>query len=317
MTDESGKGEREFIRRLRAALGPPLGDSATPGTPEDFVDDMAAVPGTSDGLLWTVDMLMDGVDFDSSRHAWQDIGRKAMAVNLSDCAAMAARPVAALCAVALNNRLSLDDAIALHRGAHDCGLRFGCPIVGGDTNSWDAPTAVSISVVARVEAGRAPVRRDGARPGDLVFLSGPVGGSILGRHLTFAPRVELALELNRRLQPHAMIDISDGLALDLWRILEASQCGATLDAAALDAMVHPDARRLAQQDGRPAREHALHDGEDFELLVVLPPSVKADVCAALGLQPVGHITDGHELFLVEPDGRRSPIAPRGWEHFRE
>lgn len=314
------KSETELIRRLRQQLTRPPGagggGTASAAAPSDFVDDMAAISVSDPSLLWTTDMLMDGVDFESARHGWYDIGRKAMAVNLSDCAAMAVRPISALSAVALNNNLSVDQALDLLRGAHEFGLRFGCPIVGGDTNSWDAPTVVSITIAARSDAGHSPVRRDGAQPGDRIYLTGPVGGSILGRHMSCEPRIETALAINRNLAPHAMIDISDGLALDLWRILEASGCGAALDATALDAAIHPDAFRLAQRDGRPPREHALHDGEDFELIVVLPAGIGPGEYEPLGLLPIGQTDAGPGLRLQHADGRRVPIERRGWEHFR-
>jgi thiamine-monophosphate kinase len=310
----SRKGEAALIRQLRSELHAPA--TASEPRPRNFIDDMALLTSDPQPLLWTVDMLMDGVDFRSTEHDWYDIGRKAMAVNLSDCAAMAAQPLAALCAVSLSNHLAQDDAVNLMRGAHDLGLRWNCPVVGGDTNSWDHPTVIAITIAARTEPGREPVCRDGARPGDLVCLTGPVGGSILGRHMTFEPRVETALAINRQLAPHAMIDISDGLALDLSRILDASECAAVLDAPALNALTHPDAQRLSERDGRPAREHALHDGEDFELIVVLPPDADAAVCQALGLHAIGRVESGHGLFLCEPDGRRTPIEPRGWEHFQ-
>lgn len=305
------RGELEFLRRLRPLLA---GSETRSDMAVPFGDDMAGLPDDP-GLLWTVDMLMDGVDFDSARHGWHAIGRKAMAANLSDCAAMGVQPVAALCAVALHDRLPMDDALALHTGAHEMGLRYNCPVVGGDTNSWAHPTAISITVAARALPDWPPVRRNGARPGDRIWLTGPVGGSILGRHMTFEPRVELGLELNRRLRPTAMIDISDGLALDLSRVLDASGCGAVIDPTALEAAVHADALQLAAQDGRPAREHALYDGEDFELIAVLPPETTAQDCRALGLLPLGVIISEAGLFLEER-GQRIPLAIRGWEHFR-
>jgi len=305
------RGELELIRRLAARLAPP----GTPRGSVDFGDDMALLD-PSGPLLWTVDMLMDGVDFDSRRHPWEAIGRKAMAVNLSDCAAMAVAPVAALCAVALDDRLSMADAEALIAAADACGRQHGCPIVGGDTNSWAAPTVISITVAARARAGVPPVRRDGARPGDTLWLTGPVGGSLLGRHLTFEPRVALALELAPRLRPHALIDVSDGLALDLSRILDASGCGAVLDADALDAALHADAVRLAAQDGRPAREHGLYDGEDFELIAVLPPDAPASDTAALGLLPIGRVVANRGLWLASGSSPPEPLPVRGWEHFR-
>jgi thiamine-monophosphate kinase len=312
------KSESELIRRLRQELRPAgaPGPPRPPGLPQDFVDDMAGLAGAAEPLLWTVDMLMDGVDFESTRHGWAEIGRKAMAVNLSDCAAMAVRPLSALLAVALHNALALDDAVRLARGAHEFGLRYGCPLVGGDTNSWDHPTVISITIAARPEPGRAPVRRDGARPGDAVYVTGPLGGSRLGRHMTFEPRIETALAINRALSPTAMIDVSDGLALDLWRILEASGCGAVLEAAALDQVLHPDALVLAARDGRPPRAHALFDGEDFELIVTVPPAVPEPRCRALGLRPLGRLQAEPGLFLREGDDTCVPIPRRGWEHFR-
>jgi len=314
------RGELEFIRRLRTLLAPAPGradpaDALGP-MPVPFGDDMVALPPGDRPLLWTVDMLMDGVDFDSAVHAWHAIGRKAMAVNLSDCAAMAVLPLAALCAVSLSNTLTMDNALDLVRGAHECGQRYGCPITGGDTNSWDHPTVVSLSVAARPPHDRQPVRRDGARPGDRIWLTGPVGGSILGRHLTFEPRIETALAISRDLRPHAMIDISDGLALDLWRILDSSGCGGVLHEPTLDHAVHPDAFRLSQQDHRPAVEHALYDGEDFELIVVLPPDAPAPACERLKLLPIGQVIDEPTLALETPAGQRRPLPVRGWEHFR-
>jgi thiamine-monophosphate kinase len=290
--------------------------SPTACLPVPFGDDMAGLPGSGGELLWTVDMLMDGVDFDSARHGWYEIGRKAMAVNLSDCAAMAAAPIAALIAVCLNERLSMEDALALHRGCRDCGAAFGCAIVGGDTNSWSGATVIAVTVAGRCDAGLSPVRRDGARPGDRLFVTGKLGGSILGRHMTFTPRVDLARELNRTLRPHAMIDISDGLSLDLWRLLDESGCGAVVDEPLLRAAVHEDAERLSRQGGVDALEHALRDGEDFELIVALAPGVAPERATALGLLPVGECIAQRHLLLRAADGGLTPLAPRGWEHFR-
>jgi len=303
------KGERELIRRIAALL--PGG-----GRPIGFGDDMARLEAGAGGLLWTTDMLMDGVDFDSRAHAWAQIGRKAMAVNLSDCAATATRPVAALCAVALNDGLSMDDAVALFRGVLECGTEFDCPVSGGDTNSWAQPTVVCIAVAARPEPDCAPVTREGARPGDLVWLTGAVGGSLLGRHLRPEPRIREALEINRRLAPRAMIDISDGLAVDLWHICEASGCGAWLDESLLEAAIHADARRLAEKSGSPPLEHALYDGEDFELITALPADAPGETCAQLGLIRVGQFTAERELVLRRAAGTCEPVEIRGWEHFR-
>jgi thiamine-monophosphate kinase len=306
---EPAKGEHEFLRRLGAELPPPPG--AAP-----FGDDLAPLEPRADGLLWTTDMLMDGVDFDSRDHPWRQIGYKAMAVNLSDCAASATIPVSALCAVALCDNLSMDDALELARGVRECGDRFDCPVTGGDTNSWKYPTVIAITVAARIDGTFRPVTRHGATAGDRVYVSGPVGGSLIGRHLRPQPRIDLALSANRKLNPRAMIDISDGLAIDLWRICELSGCGATLDETALEQVIHADARTRARRTGASPREHALYDGEDFELIIVVPSSTPEEDCRGLGLSPIGVITDDARLTLRNENGAISPLEIRGWEHFR-
>lgn len=306
--DSSGqpRGERRLISAFRDRLGP-----EPTGLPVPFGDDMAAIAADRQKWLWTTDMLMDGVDFDSAKHAWRQVGRKAMAVNLSDCAAMGSSPVSALCAVALNDGLSMEAAIALFDGLREQGAEWGCRVMGGDTNSWTFPTVIAVTVIGEVRDGP-PVRRDGARPGDRVFVSGPLGGSILGRHLHPVPRIELGRLLTHAPRANAMLDISDGLVLDLSRICEASACGAVLDAAQIQSICHADAGRLAQLDGRSALEHALYDGEDFELLVCLPP----EVAPPPELYLVGEIRSESGIALRISAGNFQPLEIRGWEHFR-
>lgn len=307
------RGELALIRRLKEELDRLGAPRAPAGIP--FGDDMAGVQVGAMGLLATTDMLMDGTDFVSGEHSWFDIGRKAMAVNLSDVAAMAAVPVAALIAGSLNDGLSMGDALALFRGAAECGRDHGCPLVGGDTNSWQHPTVIAITVIARPDEGLPAVRRDGARPGDVVYVTGPMGGSILGRHMHPCPRVDTARRINRELGPRAMVDISDGLARDLGHIIEASGCGAELDEVLLEPLIHPDAVKLAERTGRAPLEHVLHDGEDFELVVALPPSVEAGRAAELGLTRIGRVVEEPALMLVGRDGARRTVERRGWEHF--
>lgn len=310
--DEPIRGERALIARLAEILG--LHESVR--GPVGFGDDMAPIDPSLPAWLWACDQLSDGVDFESARHAWRDIGYKAMAVNLSDAAAMAAEPVAALCAVTLHEQLDPAAALELLAGVHDAARHFGCRLVGGDTNSWKAPTVITVTLAARCPAGAAPVTRAGARPGDQVWLTGPLGGSILGRHLHPQPRVREAIEIARRLHPHAMIDISDGLAIDLYHILDASGCGAALEQSRVEGVIHPDAHQLAAKTGRSPLEHALFDGEDFELIVVLPPD-DASEAETLGLHRIGTIEPGPpQARLLRPDGSDAPLPRRGWEHFR-
>lgn len=311
-------GERSLLRRFGELLDSSanLNSGSQPAWPNavPFGDDMAVLAPDSE-LLWSVDLLMDGVDFDSRRHAWHDIGFKAMAVNISDCAAMGCMPVSALVALALADTVTQSDAIALMQGVIRCGATHGCRVTGGDTNSWPNPTAVSVAICGRPALPDGPVRRDGAHPGERIFLTGPVGGSILGRHLTPTPRVAEAIAIGRWRRPSAMIDVSDGLALDLWRVCEASGCGARIENSYLTAAIHADAVRLAATTGRPPVEHALGDGEDFELIVVLAPETTEADAARLGLLPLGRMIAEPRLELAGDGGIRA-LEPTGWEHFR-
>ena len=195
--------------------------------------------------------------------------------------------------------------------------RFGVALAGGDTNAWDGPLIVCITVIGEaVPPG--PVLRSGARPGDVIFVTGPLGGSLAGRHLRPVPRIEEALALRRLTRLHAMIDLSDGLSSDLSHILNASgNLGATLDPASIP--IHPDASIESQRDGRSPLDHALNDGEDFELCFTVAPEdaerLTAGMAAGLRLQPVGVVEREPGLRLREGD-RLVPILPGGFDHFR-
>ena len=179
-------------------------------------DDLAALRFVAvDGLILVgVDQILDGVHFDARLHAPERIGRKAMNRNLSDCAAMACLPTAANVSLALPRGLPMEWTKRLYEGTEAAGLAFDCPIVGGDTGVWDGPLAVTVSIIGRagdaVGKTAVPVRRSGAKPGDRVYVTGPLGGSILGRHLDFVPRVREARELVAGHRISAMIDLSDG-----------------------------------------------------------------------------------------------------------
>jgi thiamine-monophosphate kinase len=189
---------------------------------------------------------------------------------------------------------------------------FDTAVVGGDTNSWDGPLVISVTVLGTA-TGRGPVRRSGARPGDWLLVTGPLGGSIRGHHLDFTPRVREAIRLHGAADLHAMIDISDGLAADLAHICRESGCGAVLRAEAIPIS---DAAG-AMADGQSPLEHALGDGEDFELLFAVSAD---DGRRLLTTQPVGGITLTHVGECVEQgmwlqaDGRRQVLVARGYVH---
>jgi thiamine-monophosphate kinase len=275
-------------------------------------DDLAVLNWQADDLLIVgVDQVLDGVHFDSRIHSPADIGRKAMNRNLSDCAAMASLPAAALVTFALPSDASLDFAKSLYAGIQSAGDQFDCAIVGGDTASWPGKLVITVSILGR-SAGITPVRRSGGRAGDHVYVSGPLGGSILGRHMTFSPRVQLARDIAGAGGVRAMIDLSDGLSRDLRHICRESGVGAVIDASAIP--IHPDAATLAEQTRKPPLDHALHDGEDYELLAAIEPLSGAEKLAiSLGMTRIGRLTADKEL-LIDTRGGKKPLEPRGWQH---
>jgi thiamine-monophosphate kinase len=268
-------------------------------------DDLAVLKWPADDLLLVgCDQVLDGVHFDARAAPPRQIGRKVMNRNLSDCAAMACLPAAAVVTVALPRGAGADYAKDLYLGLRDAADPFDCPIVGGDTGSWDGKLVMTVTVLGR-SAGVTPVTRKGARPGDAIFVTGPLGGSILGRHLDFEPRVTLARQIVGPMGPTAMIDLSDGLSRDLGHVCRESGVGAVVEASAVP--IHDDAHLLMQRDGRSPLEHALHDGEDYELLLTAKPRT------TFLLKRIGTITAEPGVWL-QAEGGREPLEPKGWEH---
>jgi thiamine-monophosphate kinase len=290
-------GEFDFIDWIRQQQG------KSPILDVGIGDDLASLKWQANDLLLVgVDQVIDGVHFDSAVHTPEQIGLKAMNRNLSDCAAMGCLPAAALAAVALPSSFSLERAKQLYQGIRAAGEAFDCPLVGGDTASWDGKLVLSVTILGR-SAGQKPITRGGAKPGDSIFVTGPLGGSILGRHMMFEPRVMLGREIAP--QASAMIDLSDGLSRDLGHICRASKVGAIIEAAAIP--IHPDAVQLFQRDGVAALEHALNDGEDYELLFT-------SVGAPAKTIRIGQIMAEPGIFLRDEASSLTPLVPRGWEH---
>jgi thiamine-monophosphate kinase len=300
--------ELEFIDWLRRRL--PTDSRVRLGIGDD-----AALVETSRATLVTVDTLNDRVDFDLRRDSPRRIGRKALAVNLSDLAAMACRPLAAVVALTLPREGAFELARELYEGLLPLAERHQIAIAGGDTGTWDGPLAISITALG-TPLERGPLVRSGARPGDRVLVTGAFGGSILGHHFDFEPRVEEALALHSAYELHAGMDVSDGLSLDLSRMAQASGCGAVLDLEKIP--VAPAAEDLARQDGRSPLEHALGDGEDFELLLAASPEearrVLADGSLGIALADIGEFVSQPGLFRLDADGSLAPLEPAGYRH---
>jgi thiamine-monophosphate kinase len=265
----------------------------------------------------TTDMLMDGVDFRLSEHDPRKIGRKSLAVNLSDLAAMAARPVAAVVSLALPKAGGKKLAEELYEGLIPLATEFDCAIAGGDTNSWNGPLVISVTALGETTP-RGPLLRGGAKTGDAILVTGSFGGSILGRHFDFTPRVREAILLNEHYELHAGIDVSDGLSLDLFRLAEESRCGVLVDPEAIPVSAAAGELARAQADGLSPLDHALSDGEDFELLLAVPPAEAARLFAdqplSVPITMIGKCIVERGLWRHSPDGAREPLQVRGYEH---
>ena len=296
--------EIELISRIRSL----------PGT--ELIGDDAAVIGDK---IITVDMLTEGVDFILADIDPQWIGRKALAVNLSDIAAMGGIPRWIFMAVALPKEGALELAEQLLAGMQPLIDKHHLILAGGDTNTWDSGLVISVTLIG-CTTERGVFRRSGGKPGDRIFVTGKLGGSILRHQFFFEPRIDEALYLNEHYNIHSAIDISDGLALDLHRLVTESRLGATIYESAIP--ISDDAVKLSQQSGRSTLEHALSDGEDFELLFSVSPQ---EAKKLLSLQPfrsssgvtlydIGELTAESGVRMMTASGTIAPLAPKGFEH---
>jgi thiamine-monophosphate kinase len=309
--------ELEFIDWLRRqSCGSPSSQSMR--VPLGIGDDAALLQFAPDEqCVVTSDMLMDGVHFQLSRHSPRQIGRKALAVNLSDLAAMAAQPVAAFVSLALPQHAATSLAREILAGMFPLAAEFDMVIAGGDTNCWNGPLVISVTATGACPSGQA-LTRAGAVPGDRLLVTGDLGGSILGHHLAFTPRVREARQLRDAAPLHAACDLSDGLALDLWRMTDASGCGAVVEEAAIP--ISPAAEELARREpvGRSPLEHALSDGEDFELLVACPPESADHLLRSslltTRLTQIGYFVNQPGLSLLDSQGKSRVLEPRGYRH---
>ena len=278
--------------------------------------DAAVVAFDGRDVVLKTDTVVDGVDFVLADCGPEAAGRKALCVAVSDLAAVGALPRAAVVSVVLPRGASFETYDGLARGLAAAAAETGCEVVGGDTSAADGPLVVAVAVVGEPHP-RGAALRSGGRPGDALSVTGPLGGSILGRHLSFRPRLRESRALMDLGVPHAMMDVSDGLLADLPRLCAMSSCGA--DVVAEDVPVHEDVARLPP-DGKTALEHALGDGEDFELLVAHAPLEAAGqaalASAGVTLHRIGTLTAARGALRLVVSGQRRPWPKGGWDHLR-
>ena len=259
-------GEQRLIEQIQGWLG-----NASPRAPFGIGDDCAVVPSSGKPMLITTDPVIHGQHFDDtvSAHA---VGAKLLKRNLSDIAAMGGRPVAAVISLALAANTDTLWLRQFYRGLAATAQRFDVKIVGGDITQAP-PGFLGAFLTLHGEAiGPRAVTRTGARVDDAIYVTGALGGSLLGHHFRFTPRLAEGAWLARRPEVRAMMDVSDGIAKDLRSLTPAGLAPALCPSA---IPISAAARRMGRRTGRSALDHALGDGEDYELLFVVDRAVSA------------------------------------------
>lgn len=303
-------GEQRLITEIRRWLG-----DASPAAPFGIGDDCAVIPFSGRHQLVTTDPVINGLHFDA-RVSARGVGEKLLKRNLSDIAAMGGRPVAAVVSLALAPETNVAWLRDFYRGLADTARRYRVKIVGGDITQGPRGFFGAFLTLHGESSGRL-INRRGAKSGDHLFVTGRLGGSRLGHHVKFLPRLAEGAWLALRKDVRAMMDVSDGLAKDLNSLTTAGLIPALCEPA---IPVSASARRQAKRSGKSPLHHALSDGEDYELLVVV--LAKADLAhlardwkrkfPQVPLTHIGTFVPGRKL----PPGALNLHAFHGYEHLR-
>ena len=296
--------ESEFIDWLKSSLG--VQTDTRPGIGDDAAV-FTASPGKKQ--LVTSDSLVDRVHFDVASTPLNLIGRKCVAASISDIAAMCGSPTYVIISVVAPKSFSLHDLKDLYEGMITISSSYDCSIVGGDFISHAGPLTINVTVIGESQPQQLRYRY-GTEPNDRIFVSGALGGSSHGHHLTFEPRVELGLILGNNPAVHSVTDITDGLLIDLHSILIAGNYGATLIRANIPTCEH-------LPDEETGIEAALYDGEDFELLFTASSQYAAhmkDVPNNIRITEIGYVTQDTKFVLLDETGIAKPLEIRGYSH---
>jgi thiamine-monophosphate kinase len=270
-------------------------------------------------FLFKTDAVVEGFHF-TKETSPEKIGRKALARCLSDIAAMAGTPTAALVTIALPKKFEPEFVSKIYDGLNSLAEKFGVAIVGGETTTNPERILISISLLGTVERGK-QILRSGAKVGDAIFVTGELGGSLAEKHLDFEPRLAEARWLAENFSIHAMIDLSDGLAGDLRHVLKASNAGAELLKSAIP--ISREAKLTARKGSlaKPAFAAALTDGEDFELLFTIASKDAVKLLDAwkkkfskLKLSCIGKIAPGDGILIRDKSGSHK-LKANGYVHF--
>jgi thiamine-monophosphate kinase len=316
----------ERIARASQAAAPSVRRAASARVLESIGDD-CAILGTNSGTetLVTTDFSLEGVHFRREWHPADTVGHRCLTRGLSDIAAMGGEPFAAFLSLALPAALPQRWADQFFDGLLTTAKAAGVTLAGGDVAQSPTGVLADITVIGTVPEGKA-IRRDTAQPGDRIFVSGELGApyALLEQMYAaperrfrpssypahFYPQAQLSLArfLREKQIPSAMIDISDGLSLDLTRLCRASKVGAVLQENAIPiASLNRHEVEL---------RHALHGGDEYQLLFTVPPGRRlAAEYKDIPLSLIGYITEGDEMSIEHENGYTTELEPQGWQHF--
>jgi thiamine-monophosphate kinase len=307
--------EFELIARLTRSL--PTNDSVVVAAGDDCAVLDVGVPDRL--LLFKTDAVVEGIHYTSAAPP-EKIGHKALARCLSDIAAMAGAPTAALITLGLPRKFEAEFVERIYAGMKALAQRHDVAIVGGETTTNPERMFISVALLGFVPRGKV-LLRSGAKPGDAAFVTGELGGSLAGKHLDFEPRLTEARWLADNFRIHAMIDLSDGLAGDLRHLLKASSVGAELLKRAVPISRAAKVVAKAGDAAKPAFVAALTDGEDFELLFTIASRDAVPLLdgwknkfPGLRLTCIGKIVSGEGITLRDKTGAQ-PLNAHGYVHF--
>ena len=307
--------EFELIAKLTKAL--PTNENVMVGVGDDCAVLDLGVPEKL--ILFKTDAVVEGVHF-TREMSPEKIGRKALARCLSDIAAMAGTPTAALVTIALPKDFDAEFVAKIYDGLNSLAEQFGVAIVGGETTTNPERILISISLLGTVSRGK-QILRCGAKVGDAIFVTGELGGSLVEKHLSFEPRLEEARWLAEHFRVHALMDLSDGLGGDLRHILNASKVGAVILKSSVPISRAAKLRAKENSAAKPPFIAALTDGEDFELLFTIASKDAVKLLDGwkkkfpkLKLSCIGKIVAGEGISIRDKIGSHTFDA-NGYVHF--
>ncbi|GAC1626289.1 MAG: thiamine-phosphate kinase [Candidatus Acidiferrum sp.] len=324
------QNENSLIRRIERSASRYASSKLSLGIGDD-----AALfsPRAGYKMVLTCDWFLEGTHFMRQKHPPDSIGWKCLARAVSDIAAMGGVPKCFLLSLAVPNSHTQNWLDEFLRGLGHAARQLQCPLAGGDTTERNE-LLINVTVVGEVKTGHA-VLRCGARPGDIIYVSGTLGEAEMGlqllrkakriptkkspllrKHLYPRPRLKLGRWLAEKRVVTAMMDVSDGLSSDLPRLCEASGIGARVEATKLPKLPQP---LMADTDRGAAQQLALHGGDDYELLFTVPRGKVREIPPSLdglSLTAIGETTKGRRILLINKQGGAQPLAAQGWDPFR-